>query len=384
MENLEKDLKEMYKKDTEEKEKVVEENATVEETKIETKPEEEKEKTVEEKPATKVETPKTEEKATTSEIKKTEEVETVETKPTETKPITELPRGIKTTFSEDWGKLPAEFQKEVKRSLETKDSYIKTLEEKNNTLNKAIDIAEVEIQNVVKQTNLPREQVIGNMLSWVSACQVDPDNTLCNALGQGAIQLKNPQGFIRFIADRYKLNLNELASVNPSQAMLQDENARLKLRQQAQQRQVEYQNQLQEVEEGRKIESSIESFKTNHQEITNDLFVSNTFQSHMSYAIEKIKEQEPNNNDLLDIMEKAYKIIEKDYNNNPQNNQTAVNNPANTVNQPKKPIATITKTTGLKSSTPTSRSTPKQYADKKEMISDLEQDLKSMYRNNNN
>lgn len=379
MENLENDLKEMYKKDTEEREKAVEveEKATVDVNQKDDKPAEIKEN--------KVETPKTEEKPAITEIKKTEEAETVETKqPTETKPITELPRGIKTTFSEDWGKLPAEFQKEVKRSLEVKDSYIKTLEEKNTTLNKAIDIAEVEIQNVVKQTNLPREQVIGNMLSWVSACQVDPDNTLCNALGQGAIQLKNPQGFIRFIADRYKLNLNDMVNINPSQAMLQDENARLKMRQQAQQRQVEYQNQLQEVEEGRKIESSIESFKSNHQEITSELFSSNTFQSHMSYAIEKVKSQEPNNNDLLDIMEKAYKIIEKDYNNNPQNNQTAVNNPATMANQPKKPIATITKTTGLKSSTPTSRSVQKQYADKKEMISDLEQDLKSMYRNNNN
>jgi hypothetical protein len=377
MENLENDLKEMYKKDTEEREKAVEveEKATVDETKVETKPVEEKPK-IEEKPITKVEAPKTEEKPTTTEIKKTEEVEI--------KPATELPRGIKTTFSEEWNKIPAEFQKEVKRSLEVKDSYIKTLEEKNNTLNKAIDIAEVEIQNVVKQTNLPREQVIGNMLSWVSDCQVDPDNTLCNALGQGAIQLKNPQGFIRFIADRYKLNLNDMVNINPSQAMLQDENARLKMRQQAQQRQVEYQNQLQEVEEGRKIESSIESFKSNHQEITSELFSSDIFQNHMSYAIEKVKSQEPNNNDLLDIMEKAYKIIEKDYNNNPQNNQTVVNNPATTANQPKKPIATITKTTGLKSSTPTSRSVQKQYTDKKEMIGDLEQELKSMYRNNNN
>lgn len=378
MDNLEQDLKEIYKKETEQKEKEV----------VETTP------AKEEKPAETTIVEKKEEKAVEKKEDKTAiKTETTITKPAEPttavetvkQPTTELPRGIKTSFSEDWNKIPVEFQKEVKRSLETKDSYIKTLEEKNSTLNKAIDTAEVEIQNVVKQTNLPREQVIGNMLSWVSACQVDPDNTLCNALSQGAIQLKNPQGFIRFIADRYKLNLNELVNVDPRQAMLQDENARLKMRQQAQQRQTEYQSQMQELSEGQKIESSINSFKINHQEITSDLFTSSTFQSHMSYAIEKVKSQEPNNNDLLDIMEKAYKIIEKDYNNNPQqNNQTAVNNPANTENQPKKPIATITKTTGLRSSTPTSRSVQKQYTDKKEMIGDLEQDLKSMYRNNNN
>ena len=110
-----------------------------------------------------------------------------------------------------------------------------------------------EIKNVVKQTGLPREQVIGNMLSWVSACQVDPDNTLCNALGQGAINLKNPEGFIRFIANKYNLNLNELINIDPAQANLYDENARLRMRQEAQSRQAEYQKQMQELEEGRKI-----------------------------------------------------------------------------------------------------------------------------------
>ena len=379
MENLDNELKEIYNQETQkvkdEENKAVVENEKDEnkETTTETKNIEDKEKPTEEKEPVE---PKLEEKNNVAE------------EPIQATSNIDLPRGVKTAYIEDWKKLSGEFQKELKRSFEVKDNYIKNLEEKNNLLNKAINTAEIEIQNVVRQTNLPREQVIGNMLSWVSACQVDPDNTLCNALGQGAINLKNPEGFIRFVANKYKLNLNDLVNIDPRQATLYDENARLKMQQEAYSRQAEYQKQMQELEEGRKIENSIEAFKLNHQEINNELFSSSVFQSQMAYAIEKVKSTEPNNSDLLDIMEKAYKIIEKDY--NPQSNQDNVvnSNPISEVatenqnqNQIKKPI-TIVKTTGIKGSTPTSRTIQKSYKSKREMEADLEQELRNMYNNN--
>jgi hypothetical protein len=368
MENLDTELKEIYKKDVESK--IEEEPKQTEEPKIE-----KKETKVEDKPK---DEPKVEEKPKV-ENKLKEEEPKVEEKPLETKKE-ELPRGIKTVYADEWQKLPESFKSEVKRSLETKDTYIKTLEERNTALNKAVGTAEVQIQEVIKNNNLPREQVIGNMLSWVSSCQIDPDNTLCNALGQGAIQLKNPEGFIRFVANKYKLNLNDMVVVDPRQASLQDENARLKMQEEARSKQYQHQSQMQEFEEGRKIENSIETFKSNHLEINNDLFATPTFQNHMSYAIEKIKVQEPNNNDFLDLLEKAYKIIERDYNtNNQQNNQTDIN-PSKEI---KKPLQTITKTTGLKSSSPVSRTVPKEYSSKREMEQDLDQDLKNIYKNNN-
>lgn len=294
----------------------------------------------------------------------------------------ELPRGVKTSFNDSWKGLNSEFQKELKRSFEVKDNYIKNLEERNNNLNKAINTAEIEIQNVMKQTNLPREQVIGNMLSWVSACQIDPDNTLCNALQQGAIQLKNPEGFIRFIANQYRLNLGDLSNIDPRQASLYDENARLRMQNEAFLRQKEYQKQIQELTENEKANSSVENFKNNHAEISDEVFNSSVFQNHMVYAIEKIKSQEPNNNNNQDILEKAYKLIEKDYN----NNVTIQENQENIVNQNqenflKKPVNKITTTTGIKSSTPTSRTIKKSYENDKEMEKDLRKELSYIYDN---
>lgn len=375
MENLDNDLKELYRAESEKLEKK-EDNIEKEENVVETEEKTAKVEDVENKEK-KVEDNKKIEQPTNNQPQIPQE------------PIQnniELPRGVKTAFKDSWNTLNKDFQQELRRSFEVKDNYIKNLEEKNNLLNKAINTAEIEIQNVVKQTGLPREQVIGNMLSWVSACQVDPDNTLCNALGQGAINLKNPEGFIRFVANKYNLNLNDLINIDPAQANLYDENARLRMYQEAQSKQAEYQKQMQELEEGRRIENSIETFKLNHQEINNELFSSPVFQSQMAYAIEKVKSTEPNNNDLLDIMEKAYRIIEKDY--TTQSNQENVatnNNPISNVatdNQIKKPI-TIVKTTGIKSSTPTSRQVQKSYTNKREMEADLEQELKNMYRNNN-
>ena len=375
MENLDNDLKELYRAESEKLEKK-EDNIEKEENVVETE-----EKT------TKVEGVENKEKKVEDNKKIEQPINDQPQMPQE--PIQnniELPRGVKTAFKENWNTLNKDFQQELRRSFEVKDNYIKNLEEKNNLLNKAINTAEIEIQNVVKQTGLPREQVIGNMLSWVSACQVDPDNTLCNALGQGAINLKNPEGFIRFVANKYNLNLNDLINIDPAQANLYDENARLRMYQEAQSKQAEYQKQMQELEEGRRIENSIETFKLNHQEINNELFSSPVFQSQMAYAIEKVKSTEPNNNDLLDIMEKAYRIIEKDYTTQSNQENVAINNnPISNVatdNQIKKPI-TIVKTTGIKSSTPTSRQVQKSYTNKREMEADLEQELKNMYRNNN-
>ena len=375
MENLDNDLKELYRAESEKLEKK-EDNIEKEENVVETEEKTAKVEDIENKEK-KVEDNKKIEQPTNNQPQMPQE------------PIQnniELPRGVKTAFKDSWNTLNKDFQQELRRSFEVKDNYIKNLEEKNNLLNKAINTAEIEIQNVVKQTGLPREQVIGNMLSWVSACQVDPDNTLCNALGQGAINLKNPEGFIRFVANKYNLNLNDLINIDPAQANLYDENARLRMYQEAQNKQAEYQKQMQELEEGRRIENSIETFKLNHQEINNELFSSPVFQSQMAYAIEKVKSTEPNNNDLLDIMEKAYRIIEKDYTTQSNQENVAINdNPISNVatdNQIKKPI-TIVKTTGIKSSTPTSRQVQKSYTNKREMEADLEQELKNMYRNNN-
>lgn len=375
MENLDNDLKELYRAESEKLEKK-EDNIEKEENVVETE-----NKTAE------LEDVENKEKKVEDNKKIEQPINNQPQMPQE--PIQnniELPRGVKTAFKDSWNTLNKDFQQELRRSFEVKDNYIKNLEEKNNLLNKAINTAEIEIQNVVKQTGLPREQVIGNMLSWVSACQVDPDNTLCNALGQGAINLKNPEGFIRFVANKYNLNLNDLINIDPAQANLYDENARLRMYQEAQSKQAEYQKQMQELEEGRRIENSIETFKLNHQEINNELFSSPVFQSQMAYAIEKVKSTEPNNNDLLDIMEKAYRIIEKDYTTQSNQENVAINNnPISNVatdNQIKKPI-TIVKTTGIKSSTPTSRQVQKSYTNKRQMEADLEQELKNMYRNNN-
>jgi hypothetical protein len=375
MENLDNDLKELYRTESEKLEKK-EDNIEKEENVVET----------EEKTA-KVEDVENKEKRVEDNKKIEQPINNQPQMPQEPMQNNiELPRGVKTAYKDSWNTLNKDFQQELRRSFEVKDNYIKNLEEKNNLLNKAINTAEIEIQNVVKQTGLPREQVIGNMLSWVSACQVDPDNTLCNALGQGAINLKNPEGFIRFVANKYNLNLNDLINIDPAQANLYDENARLRMYQEAQSKQAEYQKQMQELEEGRRIENSIETFKLNHQEINNELFSSPVFQSQMAYAIEKVKSTEPNNNDLLDIMEKAYRIIEKDYATQSNQENVAINNnPISNVatdNQIKKPI-TIVKTTGIKSSTPTSRQVQKSYTNKREMEADLEQELKNMYRNNN-
>lgn len=295
----------------------------------------------------------------------------------------DLPRGVKVTFLKDWENVPTEFKQEIKRSFEQKDSYITKLEEKNDELNRAINIAEVDIQDVVKQTGLPREQVIGNMLSWVSACQNDLDNTLMAAIQQGSISLKNPMGLIRFIANAHKLDLNEIVGIDPQQANLYDENLRLKLQQENYNKQLQYRQRLKEYEMERTIEKNIENFKYNHPELSSDIFASQEFQVDMSHAIQKIEINEPNNNNFLDILEKAYKIIENNGQTTDLSSQTTTQSlqEQNQVQTIKKPIATITKTTSIKSSTPTSRATPKQYNSKREMEADLEQDLKRIYNN---
>ncbi len=295
----------------------------------------------------------------------------------------DLPRGIKVSFKEEWQKVPQEFKSEIKRSFEQKDNYILKLEEQNNELNKAINTTEVDIQNVVKQTGLSREQVIGNMLSWVSACQNDPDNTLIMAIQQGNINLKNPMGLIRFIANKHRINLNEMSGIDPRQASLYDENLRLKLQQENYNKQLQYQEELKRYENERNIEKNIENFKNLHPEISNENFASQEFQLNMSYAIQKVLLKEPNNKDFLDILEKAYNIIDNKNLTTGLNSQTTTENQVeqNQVQAIKKPIATITKTTSIKSSSPVSRTVPKQYKNKREMELDLEKELKEIYNN---
>jgi antitoxin component HigA of HigAB toxin-antitoxin module len=123
-----------------------------------------------------------------------------------------IPKSIGLDVVKEWKALPEQVKTSLSRLATDADRFAEKYKEqltRENKRNETLGESRAYIKHTAKMANISEDQVIANVVSWVSAVEDNPDQVLNNTIGT-QLQVKDPITLINTIMQRYGLSQEQL------------------------------------------------------------------------------------------------------------------------------------------------------------------------------